>query len=110
MQKLKYSNIFEAIADDAQEAADLEFRADLMLMMREYFRARKSTQAEIGRMLGMRQPRVSELMTGKIDKFSSDKLIGLLAKLGIRFKPTFNTSTARRASSIKCTVSVAGAL
>lgn len=36
MQKLKYSNIFEAIADDAQEAADLEFRADLMLMMREY--------------------------------------------------------------------------
>ena len=106
MPKLKFTNIFEAFTDDAQEAADLEFRADLMLLMREYFRAKKSTQAEIGRMLGIPQPRVSELMTGKIDKFSSDKLIGLLSKLGIRLKPTFKNSTANRASSIKCTVSV----
>lgn len=107
MPKLKFTNIFDAITDDAQEAADLEFRADLMLLMREYFRAQDCTQAEIGRMLGIPQPRVSELMTGKIDKFSSDKLIGLLSKLGIRLKPTFRKGTANRASSIKCTVSVA---
>lgn len=107
MEKLKYSNIFDAIADDATEAADLEFRADLMLLLRDYFRAKKASQAEIGKMLGVPQPRVSELMTGKIDKFSSDKLIGFLATLGIRFKPSFTGATKRAPMRVTCSVSFA---
>jgi hypothetical protein len=46
MEQLKYSNIFDVIARDPVEAADLKFRADLMLLLREYFRAQKSGQAD----------------------------------------------------------------
>lgn len=107
MERLKYSSIFEAITDDAIEAADLQFRADLMLLLRECFRSKGATQAEIGARLGIPQPRVSELMTGKVDKFSSDKLIGFLASLGIRLKPIMVPSTKTRPMQIKCNVLVA---
>jgi predicted XRE-type DNA-binding protein len=105
--KLKYSNIFEAIADSAEVAADMEFRADLMLVLRDFFHERGASQAQIGQMLGVPQPRVSELMTGKVDKFSSDKLIGFCAKVGIRFKPATVQASRGRPSRVKCDVSVA---
>jgi predicted XRE-type DNA-binding protein len=109
MEQLKYSNIFDAITDDPVEAADLKFRADLMLLLREYFRAQKATQLEISQRLGVPQPRVSELLNGKIDKFSADKLIGFAAKLGIRFHPTVVKATRGKPMKIKCDVTVAPA-
>jgi len=109
VEQLKYSNIFEAITDDVVEAADLQFRADLMLILREYFRSREADQAEIGAKLGIPQPRVSELMTGKIDKFSSDKLVGFLASLGIRIRLVMLPATKSKPIRIKCNVSVAQA-
>jgi predicted XRE-type DNA-binding protein len=107
--RLKYSNIFEAITGNAEEAADLEFRADLMLVLRDYFRDQCASQTQIGTRLGIPQPRVSELMTGKVDKFSSDKLIGFLAKVGIRLKPVPVQATRRHPFKVKCDVSVAQA-
>ena len=107
--KLQYTNIFEALTDDAQEAADLQFRADLMLVLREFFRERQATQAQIGRMLGIPQPRVSELARGKVDKFSADKLIGFLARVGIRFKPVAVPGKGGNPLRVKCDVSMAKA-
>jgi predicted XRE-type DNA-binding protein len=108
--KLQYENIFEAITDDSAEAADLQFRADLMLVLRDYFRSQEASQLRIGQMLRIPQPRVSELMTGKVDKFSSDKLIGFLARVGIRFKPSTVQATRHRPWRVKCDVSVASAV
>jgi len=107
--KLRYDNIFEAITDSAEEAADMQFRADLMLVLRDYFREQAATQAQIGQMLRIPQPRVSELMTGKIDKFSADKLIGFLANIGIRFKPSTVPSVRGRPFRVKCDVLVSQA-
>ena len=105
--KLKYSNIFEAITKNTEEAADLEFRADLMLVLREFFREQAASQVQIGQMLGIPQPRVSELMTGKVNKFSSDKLIGFLAKVGVRFRPATVPAAKGRPLRVKCDVFVA---
>jgi predicted XRE-type DNA-binding protein len=104
--KLRYENIFEAITDGPEEAADMQFRADLILVLRDFFRERAATQAQIGQMLRIPQPRVSELMTGKVDKFSADKLIGFLANVGIRFKPSLIPSTRGRSLRVKCDVVV----
>jgi len=104
MKRLSYSNIFEAIADNADEAADLAFRADLMLVLRDYFAG--ATQAEIGKTLGIPQPRVSELSSGKVDKFSADKLIGFLAKVGIRLRLKTVPRTRGGAMKVKCNVLV----
>ncbi len=105
--KLKYSNIFEAITENAAEAADMEFRADLMLVLRDFFREQQDSQAQFGHTLEIPQPRVSELMSGKVDKFSSDKLIGFLAKVGIRFRPATIPAAKGRPLRVKCDVFVA---
>lgn len=105
MEQLAYNNIFDAITEDKAEAADLKFRSDLMLVMRQIFEDRGLSQADIMDVLGIPQPRVSELVRGKVDKFSSDKLIGYLAKLGFQFKPTYQSSKAHRTSKVKCAVS-----
>ncbi len=90
MTQLGYDNIFSAIADSEPEAADLQFRADLMLTLRRMFEEKGWKQAEIARALGIPQPRVSELMRGKIELFSADKLIGFLASLNLRLRPRFD--------------------
>ncbi len=103
MTQLTYTNIFDAITDDKAEAADLQFRADLMLVMRDIFEANDWKNADIADALKLSQPRVSELTTGKVDKFSSDKLIGFLAKLGFRFKPSY-APTEHAESPVTCRV------
>jgi len=104
MTDLTYSNIFDAITGDAGEAADLEFRADLMLVMRKIFESKGWQQADIAEALGIPQPRVSELVRGKVDKVSSDKLIGYLSKLGYRFKPVYKQRGRSQRPPIDCPV------
>jgi len=104
--KLQYDNIFEAITDSTEEAADMQFRADLILVLRDYFREQAATQAQIGQVLRIPQPRVSELMTGKVHKFSADKLIGFLANVGIQLKPSTVPSARGRPLRVKCDVVV----
>lgn len=88
MERLEYDNIFDAMAESPGEAADLQFRADLMLTLRKLLEERKLRQAEMAEALGVSQPRISELMHGKIELFSADKLIGLLARLNVRLRPS----------------------
>lgn len=92
MERLEYDNIFDVVAENSAEAADLQFRADLMLTLRKLLEERKLRQAEIAEALGVSQPRVSELMRGKIDLFSADKLIGFLARLDVRLRPSVDAS------------------
>lgn len=99
MTQLGYDNIFSAIADDDQDAADLQFRADLMLTLRQMFQQKGWKQAQIAKALGISQPRVSELMRGKVDQFSADKLIGFLARMNVRMRPRFDGE-----SGISCEV------
>ncbi|MCV9964491.1 helix-turn-helix domain-containing protein [Pararhizobium sp. BT-229] len=85
-----YKSLFDVATNDLNERADLKFRADMMLTLRGLFEAKGWKQAEIGKALGIKQPHVSDLTNGHIDKFSSDKLLGFLAKLDIRLKPFFD--------------------
>jgi predicted XRE-type DNA-binding protein len=101
MAKLSYTNIFDAVTDDPGEAADLEFRSDMMVLLRRLFEARNWDQADVMSALEISQPRVSELVTGKINKISSDKLITYLAKLGYILKPTYRQN---RKQPIRCDV------
>ncbi|CDN52955.1 Hypothetical protein RG1141_CH05940 [Neorhizobium galegae bv. officinalis bv. officinalis str. HAMBI 1141] len=90
MERLVFENIFDVVTEDPIEAADLRFRSDLLTTLVAIFEDRKWKQADIAEALDVSQPRVSELMRGKIQLFSADKLIGYLAKLGVRLKPSFS--------------------
>lgn len=77
-------NVFEDLGFPAQEAEHLKVRAELMSHLQEAISERRLKQAEAAKLLGVTQPRISDLMRGRIDLFSTDMLIDLLAHLGIR--------------------------
>lgn len=64
------------------DAEEMLARAKLMLGVTELIRERKLTQAQAARILGTNQPTVSDLMRGKITRFSLERLIGFLNALG----------------------------
>lgn len=103
MSQLEFDNIFDLIADGPNDAADMKFRADLMLVMRDMFEQYDWNQSDVERVLGISQPRASELMRGRVDKFSSDKLIGFLYTLGFRLRPQFIQSK-RVKKKVACNV------
>jgi len=88
MTKLEYTNIFESITADRTLAADLDFRSDLIIALLDIFDQKGWTQADAADALGIPQPRISELRRAKVSLFSSDRLIGYLAKLGYHVQPT----------------------
>jgi predicted XRE-type DNA-binding protein len=62
----------------------LKLRADLMLNVQKVITARGLKPAEVAGLLGVTQRRVSDLMHGRIDLFTIDTLIEMLARLGVR--------------------------
>ncbi|NEO02749.1 MAG: XRE family transcriptional regulator [Moorea sp. SIO3I7] len=79
-------NVFKDLGFEAEEAMNLKVRADLMLDLRSYIQERGWTQNEAAEFLGETQPRISNLMNGEISRFSVDKLINLLGKVGMEVK------------------------
>ena len=89
MPSIKYDNIFDAVTDNKEEANELQTRADLMIAIRDIVTDNKWKQLEVSEKIGLTQPRVSDLLNGKIDKFSIDLLMTCLFRLGFRFKPVY---------------------
>ncbi len=81
-------NLFADLGFSPLESASLQLRARLMAELIRIVRARKLTQTAAARLLGVSQPRVSALMRAKVDKFSSDALVEMLARAGIVLKVT----------------------
>jgi predicted XRE-type DNA-binding protein len=78
----RFTNAFEAVGFAAAEAEHLRIRADLMIALTKIIEARGLTQAAAAKLLRVTQPRVSDLMRGKIDRFSIDTLVEMLAHAG----------------------------
>ena len=81
-------NVFTDLGFASDEAANLQLRSDLMIKLRKRLEALGSTQAEWAQILGVAQPRVSDLFCGKIDRFSVDTLIMFLGKTGAEVRLT----------------------
>jgi predicted XRE-type DNA-binding protein len=79
-------NVFEDLGFEVEEALNLKARADLMLDLQAYIQTQGWTQAEAAEFLGETQPRISNLMQGDINRFSVDKLINLLGKVGMEVR------------------------
>jgi predicted XRE-type DNA-binding protein len=85
MSKLKiqkFDNVWDAIADTTEEAANLRLRSELMDKVTEHIKAKKWTQMEAAAHCGVTQPRLNDLLKGKISKFSLDALVNIASALG----------------------------
>ena len=88
-------NVFRDLGFSPARAEHLKVRSDLMLNVQQAIAARGLKQSQAAELLGITQPRVSDLMRGRIDLFSSDALIDMLAQLGIRAKVILRSSRRR---------------
>jgi predicted XRE-type DNA-binding protein len=79
-------NVFEDVGFGPDEAEHLRIRSALMATLRQVIQERALTQANAAVLLGVSQPRVSDLMRGKIDLFSIDTLVDMLARAGFQVK------------------------
>ena len=75
-------NVFEDLGFDASEAENLRLRSQLMIELERLIHDSRLTQNEAAELLGIQQSRVSDLVRGKIQRFSIDTLVNLLGKAG----------------------------
>jgi predicted XRE-type DNA-binding protein len=88
-------NVFRDLGFSAGEAEHLVVRADLLIQLQKALTARGLTQAKSAKILHVTQPRVSDLLRGRIDLFSTDSLIDMLARLDVRVRFVVKPSRRR---------------
>jgi predicted XRE-type DNA-binding protein len=83
MKGQRFDSVWDAIEDSPAEAANMKARSDLVIAIRRVVASWKITQAEAAKRLGVTQPRMNDLVRGRIDKFSLDALMKLAAQAGL---------------------------
>ncbi len=83
MSKKKFASVWDAIEDTAEEAENMRLRSGLMIALKAHITRAKLTQAAAAKLFGVTQPRVSDLMNGKINLFAIDALVNMLAAAGL---------------------------
>jgi predicted XRE-type DNA-binding protein len=77
-------NVFRDLDFASEEAVNLRLRADLIIELSKLIKARRLTQAKAAALFGVSQPRISDLLRGKIERFSVDTLVAMLGHAGSR--------------------------
>ncbi|TAM02645.1 MAG: XRE family transcriptional regulator [Paraburkholderia sp.] len=80
----KYKSVWDAIADTPEEAANLRARSDLMMQIAAIINANDWKQAEAAAHCGVTQPRINDLLRGRVSRFSLDALVNIATALGRR--------------------------
>jgi len=83
MTKAKeYASVWDAIADTPEQAANLQARTELARSIAAIVKRHGWTQAEAAKRCGVTQPRMNDLLLGRIARFSLDALVNMAARLG----------------------------
>jgi predicted XRE-type DNA-binding protein len=85
-KKRTFANVWDALEDSPEEAATMTMRSNIMIAIKDEVRGWNTTQARAARRLGITQPRLNDLLQGKINKFSLDTLTTLATRAGLRVK------------------------
>ena len=81
-----YASVWDAIADTPQEAANLRARSELMQKIVARLTTHDWTQAEAAKRCGVTQPRINDLLRGRVSRFSLDALVNIATALGCRVR------------------------
>jgi len=79
-----FDSVWDAIADTPQQAANLRARAELMRQIAAIIKANAWTQAGAAAHSGVTQPRINDLLRGRVSRFSLDALVNIATALGRR--------------------------
>ena len=88
----EYASVWDAIADTPEQAANLRARAELVRSIGAILKRRNWTQSEAARRCGVTQPRINDLLQGRVSRFSLDALVNIAACLGCRVRVTIEAA------------------
>jgi predicted XRE-type DNA-binding protein len=87
-----YASVWDAIADTPEEAANLRARAELMQKIGARLKKHDWTQAEAASRCGVTQPRINDLLRGRVSRFSLDALVNIATALSCRVRVDFDAA------------------
>jgi predicted XRE-type DNA-binding protein len=94
-------NVFEDLGFPRQEAVSLELRSFLAFRLEEFIETERLTQREAADFFGVSQPRISNLVRGRIELFSLDTLVDLLTRAGVRVEVLLRPGTGRQNGRVR---------
>lgn len=83
MKAKKFSSVWDAIEDTAEDAENMRLRSELMMALKKRISRSALTQAQAAKLFGVTQPRVSDLLRGKINLFGLDALVKMATVAGL---------------------------
>ena len=86
MTDKRFASVWDAIENTPAEAENMKLRSSLMTALKDHIDREGLNQSQAAKLLGVTQPRVSDLVRGKIDLFSLDTLVNMLASAGLRIE------------------------
>jgi predicted XRE-type DNA-binding protein len=91
-------NVFVDCGFPPAEAENLRIRAKLMIALTGYIEEKKVTQSRAARVMGVSQPRISDLVRGKIGLFTIDTLVNMVTAAGLKVDVGITAGTPRAKS------------
>lgn len=82
----EFKSVWDAIEDTPAEAENMRLRSSLMMAVQQHIKETGMSQSQAAKKLGVTQPRISDLMRGRIDLFAIDSLVNMLATAGLRIE------------------------
>jgi predicted XRE-type DNA-binding protein len=86
MNKQQFASVWDAIEDTPETAENMKLRSVLMTALKEHIIRSELSQAQAARLFGVTQPRVSDLMRGKINLFALDALVNMATAAGLHIE------------------------
>ena len=86
MESETFANVWDALCDTREEAANMTARSELMIAIEKRVKAWNLPLADAAKRLGLTRPRLSDLMGRKIDKFSLDALVNIATAAGLALR------------------------
>jgi predicted XRE-type DNA-binding protein len=80
----RFEDVWDAIEDTPAQAENMKLRSSLMIALQDHIAHTGMSQSQAAKAFGVTQPRISDLMRGKIDLFAIDSLVNMLATAGLR--------------------------
>jgi predicted XRE-type DNA-binding protein len=84
MSKKRFESVWDAIEDTPAAAENMKLRSALMAALRDHIVRANMSQAQAAKLLGVTQPRISDLMRGKINLFGLDALVTMATAAGLK--------------------------
>ena len=83
MTNQRHASVWDAIEDTPAEVESMKLRSELMMALKGHITRTKLSQAQAAKLFGVTQPRVSDLVRGKINLFGLDALVNMAAAAGL---------------------------